>query len=152
MFSYFVGGEHQAKFMTARHDTAFGLGSAIEETVRDDVLVVMMATSWNSCTTIHAIEEELLVPYREMRRFDYPAIIAGHEQQGTMTAFVRALSPATELRFDRIRDLLKKDGALRSCIFGETFIEAANAGDIRRLARNAMKKDPYSFVDKLEEN
>lgn len=152
MFSYFVGGQRRDHFMAARHDTAFGPGSAIEETVRDDVLVVMMAVSWNSCTTIHAVEEELSVPYREMKTFDYPAVISGRIQPGIMNAFVRRMHPPTKLRFDKIRYLLQTDNCLRSHFFGEATIEAANAGDISRLARKAISEDPYAFVDRQEEN
>ena len=93
MFSYFVGGRDSDQYMNARYDSAFGKGTAIELTAREDVLVVMLAASWSSCTTIHAIEEELTVPYRENKRFEYPAHIKGKLQKGHMDTFVRKRLP-----------------------------------------------------------
>ncbi|WP_268624246.1 AAC(3) family N-acetyltransferase [Paenibacillus alvei] len=147
MFSFSVKGPKEDEILLTRQDSGYGIGTAVSRLAAADTTVVMLGANWNCCTIIHAIEENLQVPYREYINWSYEIDFGDGAATRPFNLFVRKLDSNSILRFDRIRGELLQTGALRQSTLNGLYIEAANSGDIAEISEKRMRLDPYFFIE-----
>ncbi|MCP1427467.1 aminoglycoside 3-N-acetyltransferase [Paenibacillus sp. DS2363] len=148
MFSFSVKGPKEDEFLNTRSDSGYGPGTAVERLGSSDVVTIILGASWNSCTVIHAVEERMMVPYREFAIWNYPADLGDGSIIYPFQLYVRKKTEKTTLRFDKIRAALFRKGVLRTTCLNNIAVEAANNNEIVELAKHLIINDPYYFVEK----
>lgn len=146
MFSFVINGPQKELFLNTRSDSGYGKGTAVSKLDSNDVAVVMLGASWETCTVIHAIEERYKVPYRSYIEWNYPANFGTGATNHSFTAFIRNDSYKTQLKFCRIREVLITNSQLRRSEINGITIEAANGGTIAGLASEMIEENPFYFV------
>lgn len=146
MFSFVLEGPQKELFLNTRSDSGYGQGTAVSKLNSKDVAVVTLGAAWDCCTVIHAMEEQNKVPYRTYVAWNYPVDFGEGMVPHAFTAFVRDHNFKTQLRFDRIREVLIQNGKLRQSKINNTTIEAANGKTIADLATQMILEDPFYFV------
>lgn len=146
MFSFVLEGPQKELFLNTRSDSGYGEGTAVSRLCTEELAVVMLGAHWDCCTIIHAMEEQNKVPYRTYVEWNYPVDFGQGVKPHSFTTFVRDQNYKTQLRFDKIRDVLVQNGKLRQSTINNTTIEAANGKIIADLANQMILKDPFYFV------
>ena len=146
MFSFVLNGPQKNLFLNTRSDSGYGEGTAVSKLCTKDLAVVMLGAHWDCCTIIHAMEEQNKVPYRTYVEWNYPVDFGEGTKPHSFTTFVRDHHYKTQLRFDKIRDVLVQHQKLRQSTINNTTIEAANGKIIADLANQMILKDPFYFV------
>lgn len=150
MFSFSIKGPYEEALFSFRKDSGYGQNTLVNRLSSKDVNVIMLGAGWECTTVLHAVEEELLVPYREHIKFTYPVNFGNGIEIFPYELFARKQDPPTKLRFDKIRDALLIEKELRSFkLSNNTVIEAANALSISDIGKRNIIKDPFYFVDKI---
>lgn len=146
MFSFVLEGPQKDIFLNTRSDSGYGEGTAVSRLNTKDLAVIMLGAHWDCCTIIHAMEEQNKVPYRTYVEWNYPVDFGEGMRPHSFTTFVRDHNYKTQLRFDKIRDVLVQNGRLRQSTINNTAIEAANGKLTADLANQMILKDPFYFV------
>lgn len=149
MFSFVIKGPKEKDLMLKNNFSGYGKDTVVERLANEDVCIIMLGASWETCTLIHNIEEKNNVSYREYKSWEFKTIINDEKSSvNHFELFVRKPLQTRRLRFDKIQENLKKSNKLRSILFDETLIEASNGLDIYNIANMLIKKDEFYFVEK----
>ncbi|MET1123004.1 AAC(3) family N-acetyltransferase [Priestia megaterium] len=148
MFSFAVKGRKESLFLNSNSQSGYGKGTAVSKITNEKVAIVMLGADWNSCTTIHAIEEEMQVPYREYVSWEYPVDFGSGFSNRRFELFARSKDINTIRRFDRIKNELMKNKLLRKSHLNQLELEAANALDVANIAIKKIEEDSYFFVER----
>jgi aminoglycoside 3-N-acetyltransferase len=149
MYSFAIKGPKADEFINARNDSGYGKDTAVARLAAPDVGILYMNAPWNTCTVVHYAEEDLMVPFREHISWTYPADFGDGPRDQEITVFVRKLEPKSDLRYNKIKDVLEQAGELRHTFLNGALIEGANSLTAFNLAQDEIRKDPYFFVDLL---
>jgi len=133
-------GRHAAA-LTRDTPSAYGPDSAFDTLIRLDAWNLFLGVGCTSCTALHAVEEQMQVPYRQHRDFRDCAVVFpdGHREASRAIEFLRRSGFTNDLgKMDRV---LAARGVLHAARVGNAALTNVRIRDIVAITRYHLSHD-----------
>ena len=146
IFSYALLGAGAMAFAGASSTTCFGPGSVFDLMQREGIvpgrvrlLFLGIECPPFACTYVHALEEEMGVPYRYHKTFTGVLRTGGAEEPVSTEFFVRDLSVPVIFDGEALWERWLGAGIVRSSPLGDGGLVIVDVADVRRVTLDAMR-------------
>ncbi len=146
IYSYAVTGPLAEEIARCENTTTFGPDSALALFEKLNARLIMLGCDWSFCTQFHRYEEEAKVPYRYFKDFKGSADYGRGPRETSATMLVRTMDTPAENDFSTVIDDLHDKGYVISSPLWGGLAEAASCKDIAALCRQALKENPWAYV------
>lgn len=147
IFSTAVQGEIPAEWdesLFGVHDhNCFGPESVFQLLLDTDGFVCFLGTSFDYCTFVHRVEQEIGVPYRYLKDFEGTTRLGGVSTPTCASFFVRDLKANVVAHFMPLEARLRREGALLEREISRGFrVTTVLARAIRDAIRDELIRNP----------
>ena len=147
IFNFAVLGKN-AKSYNMTHSSCFGENSSFEWLVKNNAKIVAFgSTNMGTYTLAHYSEEFLEVPYRYFKDFNGTVIDEnGTSKDCSIKYFVRKLDERSILSVEKTKNLLLKEGVLKTAKLGGGEIGVMPAKELFEVTLECIKKNFFLLL------
>ena len=124
----------------------FARNSPFERLYDLNASILLLGVSFNACTALHAVEEQMQVPYRYYRDFKTCTVIwpDGHASPSQSLEFLR--KPGYVNDFGKMGGIFEEKGVLRTVSIGQSPVTTIPVRKIIDITTQYMKDDIYFLL------
>ena len=128
--------------------TAWGFDSPFQLLHENNGKILMLGVGYNRCTMIHKVEQDLQVPYRQMRSFPNAKTVLPDGRIEKNNTKLYYLKENFKSDLSKISDLIENAVINRTVMIGNAKIKLALATDIYEFVKKRIEQDPEILLGK----